>query len=580
MITTARCSPEDFVVLDPAVRLEELPARDSAARRGWLLVHDALEAAAVVPTGAGLREFVEDLRSPTRLGDLVEADEIGSDALAWRLLDGLLERGFAHRAPGARAPGPPELDQLRAAWREQCRHARRWVRCAPGQVTVEDVVERARALAPAPALALLVECRGEAQDVRFLEDLAAWYHHGELRVHETVVALPHARCGRELRAALRRLGASVRLRAPTPLDVAPLHELVEDQLAVGVQIDARAEQLAPRALHAVAQAIQAARAVTLELDIDWADLARAGRSVDELAAEVIAGVGELADELGDVRICGFPSDDEIAQEALPAGAPAASALERAARVLHLEQRARRLAAIEGRYIWAQDVASEELWVPSGDDLLPNHPELLGLRDGSVVADIAGGFGRVARRLAPHVGPRGAVISVEREPLFASRARRFAAELGARTIQFRIGLCQRIPIADHAVDAAVMEWGGEIHRTGLLGDCLAEIRRILRPGGRVAVTYRMCNVELENLTSVFAPVPDILPALRGAVEAAELPIIAEKVWLSEPRLSRAPLAAFEERFLPRIVDDLRGRTGAPKSRSVDLTLTTIAEKASS
>ncbi|HEX8115492.1 MAG TPA: hypothetical protein VF516_47520, partial [Kofleriaceae bacterium] len=86
MITTA-CSPEDLVVLDPAVRSEELPARDPAARRGWLLVHDALEAAAVVPAGAGLREFVEDLRSPTRLGDLVEADEIGSDALAWRLLD-------------------------------------------------------------------------------------------------------------------------------------------------------------------------------------------------------------------------------------------------------------------------------------------------------------------------------------------------------------------------------------------------------------------------------------------------------------------------------------------------------------
>jgi SAM-dependent methyltransferase len=172
-----------------------------------------------------------------------------------------------------------------------------------------------------------------------------------------------------------------------------------------------------------------------------------------------------------------------------------------------------------------------------------------------------------------------VISVEREPLFAARARRFAAELGAPTIQFRIGLCQRIPIADHAVDAAVMEWGGEIHRTGLLGDCLAEIRRILRPGGRVGVTYRMCNIELDNLSSVFAPVPDILPALRGAVEAAGLPIVAEKVWLSEPQMSRVPLAAFEERFLPRIVDDLRGRRSAPRSRSVDLTLTTIAEKAS-
>ncbi|HEX7837661.1 MAG TPA: hypothetical protein VF469_09375, partial [Kofleriaceae bacterium] len=230
VVTTTPCSPEDFVVLDPAVRLEDLPAREPAARRGWLLVHEALEAAAVLPAGAGLREFVEDLRSPTQLGDLVEADEIGSDALAWQLLDGLLEQGFAHRVPGGREPGPPELDQLRAAWREQCRHARRWVRCSPGRLAVEDVVKRVRALAPAPSL--LLECRGEAQELAFLEDLAARYQQGDYRVHETVVALPQARCGSELRAVLRRLGAGVRLRAPTPLDAAPLRELVEDQLSV------------------------------------------------------------------------------------------------------------------------------------------------------------------------------------------------------------------------------------------------------------------------------------------------------------------------------------------------------------
>jgi SAM-dependent methyltransferase len=389
------------------------------------------------------------------------------------------------------------------------------------------------------------------------------------------VALPQTRCGSELRAALRRLGAVVRLRAQTPLDAAPHRELVEDQLAVSVEIDAGAEQLTPHGRKALAQAVTAARATTLELNIDWADLARAGRA----AADIDAWIGALADELGDVRICGLATDDEIAQEALPAGVPVASELERAVRRLVLGRRARYLAGIEGRYVWAQDVPAEELWVPSREDLLPNHPDLLGLGDGSVLADIAGGFGRVARRLAPHVGSRGAVISVEKEAIFVSRARRFAAELGVRTVQFRIGLCQRIPIADHSVDAAVMEWAGEIQRTGLLGDCIAEIRRILRPGGRLGITYRMCNVELENL-NVFAPVPDILPALRGAIEAAGLPIVAEKVWLAEPRPSQAPLAAFEERFLPRIVDDLRGRRSARQPRAVELTLTTIAEKASS
>ena len=107
----------------------------------------------------------------------------------------------------------------------------------------------------------------------------------------------------------------------------------------------------------------------------------------------------------------------------------------------------------------------------------------------------------------------------------------------------------------------------------------EIRRILRPGGRIGITYRLCYVELENLAKVFAPVPDIYPSLRGAIGAAGLPIVAEKVWIAEPRLSEALLAAFEERFLPRIPDDLRGRRSARQSRAVELTLTMIAEKVS-
>ena len=56
-------------MLDPAVRLEDLPApkpsvpsMEPAVPRGSLLVHEALEAAAVLPGGAGLREFVEALR--------------------------------------------------------------------------------------------------------------------------------------------------------------------------------------------------------------------------------------------------------------------------------------------------------------------------------------------------------------------------------------------------------------------------------------------------------------------------------------------------------------------------------------
>ena len=67
----APLSLEDLVVLDPAVRAELMPPRlpsslgPDSGRRGLLLVHEALEHAAVLPSGTGLAEFIEGLRTPT-----------------------------------------------------------------------------------------------------------------------------------------------------------------------------------------------------------------------------------------------------------------------------------------------------------------------------------------------------------------------------------------------------------------------------------------------------------------------------------------------------------------------------------
>jgi hypothetical protein len=89
MVETTTIDATAVIALDPAVTIEDMPAptsgpaKDTVAR-GWLVASEALETAAVLPPGRGLRDFVERLRSPTRLDDLVDADEIGTDALACR----------------------------------------------------------------------------------------------------------------------------------------------------------------------------------------------------------------------------------------------------------------------------------------------------------------------------------------------------------------------------------------------------------------------------------------------------------------------------------------------------------------
>jgi len=89
-----------------------------------------------------------------------------------------------------------------------------------------------------------------------------------------------------------------------------------------------------------------------------------------------------------------------------------------------------------------------------------------LRPGSILLDVCGGMGRVARRLGPAVGRDGLVISIETVPFLVDRAQGFAAAMDMANVQFRVGLAQRLPLPDASVDAAVNEWTGAIWELGL------------------------------------------------------------------------------------------------------------------
>jgi SAM-dependent methyltransferase len=539
----------ELIALDPSVRIEELPARagtwsSNVTRRGWLCVNVALEIAAVLPPGAGMDGFVETLRTPTAVDALIDLD--AHESLEWKLLERLVRFGMAHVVRDT---------EPRAAWRTDNKHARRHLHFVDASATV--VAARCRSQHAPPVLTLV----GPAPAV--VAELAAARARGELALHTTTIELTEP-AGPDLLEGARALGARIRYTTQPP-EVDPLVPVI-------VRLPASADRLDE--MRARAFALKSAGVSRLELAVTWPD---ADGDLDERAAAIYAAYEALVDQLGDVALCGLPSDAEIAQEALAETEPPVNALERAVRALHLRKRARYLADIEERYVWAQHVAAEELWTPLQQDLLPNHPELLGLGEGVILADIAGGFGRVARRLAPHVGRTGHVISVEKEPLFSSRAAAFAAELGVNQVQFRVGLCQRVPLPDASVDAVVMEWAGEIEREDLLVQGLGEMRRILRPGGRIAITYRLCNISLANLRDVFAPSPKIYVALREQIEGGGFRIVDERFWLMQPKLNDAPLTAYTERFLPRLLDDLRDRRTPAGLPSIDVTLTVVAQR---
>lgn len=108
------------------------------------------------------------------------------------------------------------------------------------------------------------------------------------------------------------------------------------------------------------------------------------------------------------------------------------------------------------------------------------PTLLALLPpGLVVADLGCGTGEVVAALAPVVRR---VTGVDREPAMIEAAARRTAELG--NVALHAASLDALPLADASLDAATLML--VLHHVVDLGAVLAEVARVLRPGGRLVV----------------------------------------------------------------------------------------------
>jgi ubiquinone/menaquinone biosynthesis C-methylase UbiE len=106
--------------------------------------------------------------------------------------------------------------------------------------------------------------------------------------------------------------------------------------------------------------------------------------------------------------------------------------------------------------------------------------LLGLLDESwVVGDLGCGTGQIAEALSAFVGR---VVAVDDSPAMLAAARRRLA--GRESVEVRGGALEALPIGDGELDAAVLFL--VLHYLEEPERALAEVARVLKPGGRLLV----------------------------------------------------------------------------------------------
>ncbi|MEQ8845864.1 MAG: arsenite methyltransferase [Phycisphaerales bacterium] len=233
----------------------------------------------------------------------------------------------------------------------------------------------------------------------------------------------------------------------------------------------------------------------------------------------------------------------------------------------------------GQVAQAVGYSDEELSaLPEGANMglsCGNPTAIAALKPGEVVLDLGSGGGMDCFMAGPRVGTTGRVIGVDMTPDMLAKARRniesYHSQCGLDNVEFRLGEIEHLPVADAAVDVVLSNC--VINLSPDKAQVWREVARVLRPGGRVAISDLALLRPLPD--AVVADVEALVGCIAGAQLVEDIHAEMEAAGLTDIRLTGKPeyvqaMTTWQDPLYQKIANALpEGATMADYVTSLDI-----------